>query len=110
MKSLLCLAFVFALSEAMPHRNFGNLKETKTEVSLEVDPSLFLAFLEATDPQLALKALPKILGGENIHLIRRHAKEVIKTHFDHSHDEIHENTEHVSDQDEDGKKSIFRLY
>ena len=106
--TVLCLSLLFGISQGMPARN---LKDSKTEVSIEVDPALFLAFLEATDPQLALKALPKILGGENIHLIRRHSQEVLKNHFRNSR--TNRNGEHQSDEgqhEDEDKKKIFRLY
>ena len=65
-------------------------------ISIKVDRNLFLSFLEATDPQLALKALPKILGKSNIHLMRRHIfneHEMFNTHHN-----------------EHPKEKIFRLY
>ena len=93
----------------MPSRN---LKDSKTEVSLEVDPALFLAFLEATDPELALEALPKILGGQNIHLIRRNAiNSMKKLKFGKSQRHPTEHNDHDHEgEEEDDKKNIFRLY
>ena len=107
--TFLCLTLFIGISQGMPSRN---LKDSKTEVSLEVDPALFLAFLEATDPELALEALPKILGGQNIHLIRRNARNALKHHFGKSRRHPNEHSDHEGEGEEDSedKKNIFRLY
>ena len=79
-------------------KDLDTLIEKNQEISVKVDRSLFLHFLEATDPQLALKALPKILGKSDIHLMRRHVANLFDDH------------QMFGDQAEADKKKIFRLY
>ena len=76
MKPLLCLFFVFfAVANGMPHhQRIPKIQVYNHSITLKVDPELFLKFLKESDPQLALKLLPTLLGKDNIHLIRRKAK------------------------------------
>ena len=43
-------------------KDLDHLIEKNQEISIKVDQRVFISFLGATDPQFALKILPKILG------------------------------------------------
>ena len=76
MKPIFCLFSVFfVLVNGMPsHSRTPKIHVDNNSITLKVDPELFLRFLKVSDPQLALKLLPTLLGKDNIHLIRRKAK------------------------------------
>ena len=107
MKPLLCLFFVFfAVANGMPHHHqrIPKIQVDNHSITLKVDPELFLKFLKESDPQLALKLLPTLMGKDNIHLIRRKAKaSSLKNKGRNQHQELDE-FGHPTDN------RVFRLY
>ena len=110
MKPIFGLFFVFfALVNGMPsHSRTPKIHVDNHSITLKVDPELFLRFLKVSDPQLALKLLPTLLGKDNIHLIRRKAKVKAKGRDQQRQQRQHQDLNESGHPTEDNR--VFRLY
>ena len=90
------------------HSRIPKIHVDNHSITLKVDPELFLRFLKVSDPQLALKLLPTLLGKDNIHLIRRKAKVKAKGRDQQRQQRQHQDLNESGHPTEDNR--VFRLY
>ena len=89
----------------MPLNGSANLKNDDLMV-----PEILLAVLKETDPQLALKILPEIMGKDNIRLNRREAKAWRNQRRNQHQQQQNQQRQELDEFGNPKEDNIFRLY
>ena len=109
-KVLLCILVVFAVtSNGMSLNGSANLKNDDL-MALNGDPEILLAVLKETDPQLALKILPEIMGKDNIRLNRREAKAWRNQRRNQHQQQQNQQRQELDEFGNPKEDNVFRLY
>ena len=73
-------------------------------------PEILLAVLKETDPQLALKILPEIMGKDNIRLNRREAKAWRNQRRNQHQQQQNQQRQELDEFGNPKEDNVFRLY
>ena len=93
----------------MPLNGSANLKNDDL-MALNGVPEILLAVLKETDPQLALKILPEIMGKDNIRLNRREAKAWRNQRRNQHQQQQNQQRQEVDEFGNPKEDNVFRLY
>lgn len=109
-KVLLCILVAFAVTtNGMPLNGSANLKNDDL-MALNGVPEFLLAVLKETDPQLALKILPEIMGKDNIRLNRREAKAWRNQRRNQHQQQQNQQRQELDEFGNPKEDNVFRLY